>query len=278
MKKLTLVFLITILQGICVSAQNDQEAAIIKTALDYADGFYSSDAQRFEGAIHPDFNKVLVYKLPKTGKTFLQYSTVSGLLEYIITNAGFVEKDKRNINVTVLGVNENIASVKLTSVFFNDFIQLVNFDGKWKIVNVLWSVGHETPNIPPPVVLDPEVEKSAVEAAINNYYSGIYSSEVEKLEQVIHPEISIAQLTTMEKTGKYAISRNGASFIVELTRAGFMKVPEDKRNLDVEILGFMDEMAFVKATTTKATSYLQLQLIDLQWTIINVLSKPNMNK
>ena len=205
----------------------------------------------------------------------MQYSTVSGLVEYIKTNTGFVEADKRKTNVTVLSVNKDVAAVKLTSAFFNDFISLVNFDGHWKIVNVLWSAGHDTPNIPPPIVLDKKTEKAAVEAAINDYYSGIYSGNVEKLDKVIHPEISIAQLKTMEQTGKYAISRNGASFLTELTRAGFMKVPEDKRNLNIEILGFMDEMAFVKATTAKATSYLQLQLIDQQWKVINVLSVPN---
>ena len=34
----------------------------------------------------------------------------------------------------------------------------------------------------------------------------------------------------------------------------------------------MDEMAFVCATTAKATSYFQLQLIEQQWKIINLLS------
>ena len=277
MEKLLIVCIIVMSQGIFVCAQDNQESEIKQTALDYADGFYSSDVQRFEGAIHPDFNKVLVYKLHQTGKTFLQYSTVSGLLEYIKTNTGFVEADKRKTDVTVLSVNENVASVKLTSAFFNDFLSMVYFDSRWKIVNVLWSAGPDTPDITPPAKLNQEIEKTNIETAINNYYSGIYSGDVEKLEKVIHPEISIAQLKTMPQTGKYAINRNGASFLLELTRAGFMKVAEDKRNLDIDILGFMDEMAFAVATTEKATSNFQLQLIDKQWTIINVLSKPNVN-
>ena len=51
-----------------------------------------------------------------------------------------------------------------------------------------------------------------------------------------------------------------------------MKVPEDERSLNIEVLDFMDEMVFVRATTTKATSYFQMQLIDQQWKIINLLS------
>ncbi|MCD4736074.1 MAG: nuclear transport factor 2 family protein [Bacteroidales bacterium] len=278
MKKLNTVFILAMFLGYTLNAQDDQKAEIIQTAFDYADGFYSSNAERFERAIHPDFNKVLVYKVPQTGKIFLQYSTVSGLVEYIKTKSGFVEPDKRKTNASVLSVNEDVATVKLTSAFFNDFLCLVNFDGQWKIVNVLWSAGHDTPNIPQPVVVDPDREKTAVETTINDYYSGIYSGDVDRLSSVIHPEISIAQLKTNEQTGKYSISRNGASFIVELTRAGFLKVAEDKRNINIEILDFMDEMAIVRATSTKSISYFQLQQIDQQWKVINILSIPKIDK
>lgn len=272
MKKLFIVCIVALLPGMFVNAQGNQQTAIKQTALDYADGFYSGNAERLERALHPDFNKVVAYKLQQTGKTFLDYSTISGLVEYTKTNEGFLEEDKRRIKLVVLSENENVATIKLTSAFFNDFLQLVNFDGQWKIVNVLWSAGPDTPNLPPPVELDSEKEKETVEAAINEYYTGVFTGDVDKLQKVIHPEVSIAQLKNIKQTGKHAINRNGAGFLVELSRAGFLKVPEDQRELNIEILDLMDEMAVVRATTSKATSFFQLQRIDGQWKIINLLS------
>ncbi len=62
MKKLLYLCIIALLQGIVANAQNDQKLAIEQTALDYADGFYSGNAERLERALHPDFNKVLANK------------------------------------------------------------------------------------------------------------------------------------------------------------------------------------------------------------------------
>jgi len=252
-------------------AQDQQDDSIIQAALDYADGYYSGDAERIGGVLHPDFNKIMAYTLPQTGKCFLQHSSVSDLVENARVKSGFVDKEKRNIDVTVLEVRGDVAAAKLTSVHYNDFLQMVRFDGEWKIVNVLWTAVPETPPSEP-LILDIEEESNVVKKVIHQYFSSLYTGYIEDLEEVIHPELSIAQRMTIPQNGKYSIRRNGSSFIVELCRAGYLKLPEDKRNVKVEILDIMDEMAFARTTTSKSILYFQLQRIDKQWKAINILS------
>ena len=273
MKKLLTVIVIVVASTCMMSAQVEKDDAVINAALDYADGYYSGDADRIGGVLHPDFNKIYVNSLPQTGNYLLQHSSVSQLVEAARMKAGFVEKEKRNIDVKVLFKQGDIAAAKLTSLYYNDFLQLVKFEGKWQIVNVLWTAVPEAPREAPELE-NPEKSETEVIDMIKMYFNGLYDANVDQLSNVIHPEISIAQLRTMPGSDKYMISRNGASFIIEFTRAGYLKMPEDQRKVDIEILDFMNEMAFVRATSTKADLYFQLQLMDQRWQIINILSVP----
>ena len=273
MKKLLTNCIIALLSCVILFAQNKQEEFIIQAALDYADGYYSGDPDRIGGVLHPDFNKIMAYTLPQTGKCLLQHSSTSDLVENARIKNGFVEKEKRNIDVTVLEVRGDVAAAKLTSLHYNDFLQLVRFDGEWKIVNVLRTAVPESPQMEP-IIHDTEVEKKVVEEVVHEYFTSVYSGDVDHLEKVIHPEVSIAQLITIPQNGKYTIRRNGSSFIVELCRAGYLKVPEDKREVKVEMLDIMDEMAFARAKTARSNIYFQLQRINKNWQVINILSIP----
>lgn len=260
-----------------VSSNEDTSAAITATALDYADGFYSGAPERMERAIHPDLNKVFVVKLSPTAKSALQYSTYSGLIELTRAKVGFREPEKRNIKVTILTINSDLASVKLTSPMFNDFLQMVNIEGKWKIVNVLWEPGPESPNIPPRSNIDVDNEKKAINVTVNDYYKGSFTNDFVLIEKTIYPELRIAQLAKLPQTGKSFISRVGIGMIKEATRAKLRSIPENQQKVDVKILDIMDEMAFVEAITPTSTNYIHLAKMDEQWKIINILNKSNPN-
>jgi len=53
-------------------------------------------------------------------------------------DAARLPEDKRNIEVTVLDVAEDLAMVKVLSARYYDFLQMAKVDGQWKILNVLW--------------------------------------------------------------------------------------------------------------------------------------------
>ncbi len=277
----TFLIMILVLSSTILFAQESidetDSSAIIATALDYADGFYSGAPERMERAIHPDLNKVTVVKLSPTAKSSLQYSTFSGLIELTHAKVGFRELEKRNIKVTILTINNDLASVKLTSPMFNDFLQMLNIEGKWKIVNVLWEPGPESPNIPPRGNIDVDNEKKAINATVTDYYTGSFKNDVALIEKIVYPETRIAQFAKLPQTGKSFISRVGIGMIIELVRAKLRQVPENQQKVDVKILDVMDEMAFVEAITPMSTNYIQLAKMDEQWKIINILNKSNPN-
>jgi hypothetical protein len=82
-----------------------------------------------ERALFPDLNKVVAVKIPQSGRTVLQYSTVSGLIEMSRAKAGFLPEDKRKTKVAVLDVLDNIATAKLTSAYFDDYLAMIKTEG-----------------------------------------------------------------------------------------------------------------------------------------------------
>lgn len=115
-----------------------EDDAIRATALNYIEGAFSGDADRMEQALHPELHKVIPVKMPQTGKTRLDVMGASMLIEGTRAKMGLLAEDKRNIEVTVLDVAEDLAMVKVLSARYYDFLQMAKVDGQWKILNVLW--------------------------------------------------------------------------------------------------------------------------------------------
>ena len=265
------ICLITSVQGQNTSNDN---ASIKKTALDYAEGFYSGNADRMENAIHPDLRKVVVKVLPQTGNPILQYSTFSELVELSRAKVGDLAPDKRKLEVTVLNDDGDVACAKLTSAKFNDYLQMAKFGGQWKIVNVLWTPGPDATRKPKLDNFDPSKERGVIESTAKTFLENIYSGDATDLEKSIMPEISSATLLKLPQTDRYMIDRNGFSSLVEFTKAKLLMVSADNRNVTINILDIMDGMAFVKAESAVSTSYFQMQKIGNDWKIINILSVP----
>jgi hypothetical protein len=67
----------------------------------------------------------------------------------------------RHSKVTILGVSESVAIVRVNGPEWVDFLQMANWNGEWLIVNVLWELnperrrrhgglgGHAAPNTEP---------------------------------------------------------------------------------------------------------------------------------
>ena len=113
-------------------------AAITHTALDYVEGWYTGDAARLARALHPDLNKVRVVQL-KNGSEILQAQTADLLVK--ASERPIDEPEERpTIEVEILSISKNTASVKIVSPDFVDLAHVARRDGDWVIVNVLWHV------------------------------------------------------------------------------------------------------------------------------------------
>ena len=141
--RVVVLWLLVVLFGISALAQSkpalgQEEAAIRRAALDYAEGWYQGDAERMDRALHPDLVKRTPFALP-TEKEILHGASKQTMVE--VTRAGGGTKSpyaKHKCEVTVFDVHEKLASAKVVSGDYVDYLHLLKTDGAWKIVNVLW--------------------------------------------------------------------------------------------------------------------------------------------
>jgi len=257
-----------------------REKAVIATALDYSDGAYSSDAGRMERALHPDLTKLIFMRRSPSMGLAARYSTFSDLVEPARTKGFFLDPDKRKTEAAVLEIKDDVACVKVKTAMWCDYLQMIKVHGQWKIVNVLWTLGLNTP--PQGKVVpgfDAEKERPAAQAAALDYVEGMLSGDAARLEKVLHPEtnqMTLMSMATAEAKVSF-VMRSRYSGILEPVKAKVGLVPENARKAEVRILDMMDGMAFAAAQTAMGTTYLQLQLLDGQWKVINVLVRPSDN-
>ncbi|UYP44063.1 hypothetical protein NEF87_000348 [Candidatus Lokiarchaeum ossiferum] len=110
------------------------EEKIKKTALNYVEGWYSADSKRMEKALHSKLVKrrfVSPQEIWDVNTPWMIEATEEGRGKIDDINQGKKE-------VTILDYYNNIASVKIISDKFVDYLHMVFIQGEWKIVDVLW--------------------------------------------------------------------------------------------------------------------------------------------
>lgn len=141
MKHILTPFLLFI--SVIAFAQVKNDSIMIRdAALNYIEGYYNSDVQRMNRAIHPELAKRIITR-DSTGNIMLQNMGSSQLI--------FNTKRNRNTNVLnptqpfqanviIYDIYNNVATVKITTNKFGfiDYLHLGKFGEEWKIVNVLW--------------------------------------------------------------------------------------------------------------------------------------------
>lgn len=142
-KALAFAAALALIAGISAGSTPSDEDAITATAMDYIEGWYTGDAARMERALHPDLAKRIVVTRPD-GKSVLQNMTAKQLVGATASGAGTrTPVDERRMDVVVLDVYENVASVRITAGEWIDYLHVGKVDGEWKIINVLWEMTPE---------------------------------------------------------------------------------------------------------------------------------------
>jgi hypothetical protein len=142
-RALAFAALLALVAGISAGSVSSDEDAIVATAMDYIEGWYTGDEARMERALHPDLAKRIVVAGPD-GKSVLQNMTAKQLVGATATGAGTrTPEGERRMEVKVLDVYENAASVRITAGEWIDYLHVGKVDGEWKIINVLWEMTPE---------------------------------------------------------------------------------------------------------------------------------------
>ena len=140
MKKLLALFLFSLAFSFTANAQTkDDKEAVRQAALDYVESIYEVDSARAERSVHPDLAKRGFFL--KQGETAympltMTYTQLVDLAKNYNKN-GRIPKDAPK-EVVVYEVSDQTASAKVTASWGIDYLHLAKYDGKWKIINILW--------------------------------------------------------------------------------------------------------------------------------------------
>lgn len=140
--KLTLlvVALASLLTLSFVYAQaNDEKEAVRLAVLDYVEGVYNVDPARIERSVHPELSKLGFWKQQGKEGYVNGKMTFPQLVEVAKTwnKTGKLPANAPK-EITIFDVQDQTASAKLVAQWGTDYFHLAKYDGKWKIINVLW--------------------------------------------------------------------------------------------------------------------------------------------
>jgi len=114
-------------------ASDDDTSAVRATVTNYIEGYFNGDAQRMEQTLHPHYLKHVIHAdIPmreKTGPEMMKDVRRDGPPD--LSPASKTEQ------VTVLDVAGNIASAKLVTPGWTDYMTLSKLNGEWKILSVV---------------------------------------------------------------------------------------------------------------------------------------------
>jgi len=117
----------------------DDRAAVVRTALDYFEGWFDGDAARIERALHPELAKRSLGQA-SSGTERLATLTERQMVEATARGEGKREDPgDRHIEVEVEHLHGTIANATVRSAVYVEYLQLVHTRDGWKIVNALWA-------------------------------------------------------------------------------------------------------------------------------------------
>ena len=139
MLKITLSLLLVFVSVSIVHANDsDDTKAIKETALNYMEGWYQGDLKRMKASLYKKLAKRSL-QVSMSGKGTLRHTSASDMIAF--TSLGYGKSLWRKdltIDVIVLDQTENIASVKVVTPHYYEYLHLAKTSRGWIIINTLY--------------------------------------------------------------------------------------------------------------------------------------------
>lgn len=112
---------------------SDDSSAVRATVRDYIEAYYTGDAPRMEQTLDPHYLKQMIH-----GDIPIRQKTGPEMVREVRSNgpSDLPPADKTE-QISVLDVSGNIASAKLVTPHWVDYMTLSKSDGAWKILSVV---------------------------------------------------------------------------------------------------------------------------------------------
>ncbi|HXT69682.1 MAG TPA: nuclear transport factor 2 family protein [Vicinamibacterales bacterium] len=126
-------------RGTSPIAKGFDRAGVEAAALDYVEGLYNADPSRIERSVHPQLTKRGFWRDSPTAPWGAQETmTYDQLVALAKTWNAKKNRDLSIKKVEILDVADQTASAKVTAMWGIDYLQLAKYEGRWKIINILW--------------------------------------------------------------------------------------------------------------------------------------------
>lgn len=118
--------------------QTDFDSVQVRqTVENYIYAFYKGESDLLRESVHPNLAKRTVKSVENNSD--LKHSTFEDMLRlsevfYRQSNLS----DHPRMEIVILDMSQNMASVKLIAEGWIDYIHLARFNNEWKIINVIW--------------------------------------------------------------------------------------------------------------------------------------------
>jgi len=117
------------------------DAEIKQAVLNYIEAWYRGEPERGNRSLHPELAKRIVKVDPDTGENRLEMMSASTLYERWQSGDGKkTPKELQIKDVTILNKYGDMASVKLETGAWVDYMHLAKFNNEWVIINILWEL------------------------------------------------------------------------------------------------------------------------------------------
>jgi Putative lumazine-binding len=137
MKRFAIAFCFLLLNITTTAQQSkspvDDSAAVRTTVTNYIEAYYTGDARRMEQTLHPHYLKHMIH-----GDIPVREKTGSEMVREVRTHGpADLPQSNKTEEVTVLDVAGSIASAKLVTPGWVDYMTLEKVNSDWKILSVV---------------------------------------------------------------------------------------------------------------------------------------------
>lgn len=124
--------------------------AIEDACRDYASGWFTADAERMRRALHPDLVKRTIwYDMQENTMRVGNTLTADAMVGFTREGGGSNLQDfEKAYEVVILDVFRDIATTKVSSYPYMDYLHLAKINGRWWIMNCLYKVRQGEHNHP----------------------------------------------------------------------------------------------------------------------------------
>ncbi len=119
-----------------VTASQEDLEGIERAALDYLEGYVTGDPERHLRAYHPECVKRRLDTDPDTGVTEQIVLSPQTMSDFAATGQTVIEDCPAEVFID--DVYEDIASVRVYSCRWVDFLHIVKARGEWRLLHVTW--------------------------------------------------------------------------------------------------------------------------------------------